>query len=105
MQRFPNLTCAAIPRLALARQLRAAHEKFVDRTRALAAFADRPHDQRLAAPRIAGREYLWHRCLVALGVGGDITPGIVFDAELVKHSFVHRVQLTRGEKYEIGLER
>ena len=40
-----NLTCAAVPRLALTRQLRAAHEKFVDRARALATFADRPHDQ------------------------------------------------------------
>src|SRR5580704_5448601 len=37
---------------ALARQLRRSHQEFVDSVRGLAAFADRPDHQRLAAPDI-----------------------------------------------------
>jgi heat shock protein HtpX len=36
----------------------AAHQELVDRVRALAAFADRPHHQRLAAAHVAGGEHL-----------------------------------------------
>src|SRR5690606_14680144 len=41
-----------------ARQIGRSHQELVDRARALAAFADRPHDQRLAPAHVAGREHL-----------------------------------------------
>src|SRR5208282_2159882 len=39
---------------ALPWQQRGAHQKFIDGVRRLAALADRPHDQRLAAAHVAG---------------------------------------------------
>ena len=42
----------------LPRQVCRAHQELVDRVRSLTALADRPHDQRLAAPHVAGREDL-----------------------------------------------
>ena len=41
-----------------ARQQRRAHQELIHRARALAAFADRPDHQRLAATHVAGGEYL-----------------------------------------------
>ena len=43
---------------ALPRQRGRSHQELVDRVRALAAFADRPHHQRLAAAHVAGGEHL-----------------------------------------------
>ena len=48
----------------LPRQVRRAHQELVDRVRGLAAFADRPHHQRLAAAHVAGGEDLRVRGLV-----------------------------------------
>src|SRR5690348_15851515 len=42
----------------LLREVAAAHQVFVDGARALAAFADRPHHQRLAAAHVSGSEHL-----------------------------------------------
>ena len=43
-----------------ARQVRRSHQEFVDGARALAAFADRPDHQRLAAAHVAGGKHLGH---------------------------------------------
>ena len=48
-----------------ARQGGRSHQELVDRVRGLAALADRPDDQRLAAPHVAGGEHLRHRRLIA----------------------------------------
>ena len=45
---------------APARQLGRPHQELVHRARALPAFADRPHHQRLAAAHVAGGEHLGH---------------------------------------------
>ena len=42
--------------------------------------------------------------LVVLGVGRDIAPGVVLDAELRQHSLVHRMQVAHGEQHQVGLE-
>ena len=71
-------TAAAAARLLLpvlpvdarsARQRRRSHQELVDRMGALAALADRPHHQRLAAAHVAGREHLRQRGLVGDLVG------------------------------------
>ena len=51
------------------RQDARAHQMLVDRARRLAALADRPDDQRLAAPHVAAGEDLVDRGLVVAGVG------------------------------------
>ena len=51
----------AYPPLAgSARQEARSHQEFVDRAGALPALADRPDDQRLAAPHVAGGKDLWN---------------------------------------------
>ncbi len=54
---FTHPTCCHIDDL-LPRQYRNPHQEFIHSFRALAAFADRPYHQRLAAPYVAGCEYL-----------------------------------------------
>src|SRR5207247_9111068 len=49
------------------RQVAAPHQVLVDRTRGLAAFADRPHHERLPAAHIARGEHLVGAGLVAAG--------------------------------------
>src|SRR6185312_3605084 len=56
----------------LARQRRRSHQEFVNRMRALAAFADRPDDQRLAAPDVARRKHLRHRGEIAICIRADV---------------------------------
>src|SRR5258708_37154749 len=58
------------------RQVGAAHEEFVDGARALAAFADGPHDQRLAAPDVAGGKHAGHRGRVIALRGLDVAARI-----------------------------
>src|SRR5665213_1695860 len=53
----------------LARQLARSHQEFVDRARALAPFADRPHDERLAAAHVAGGEHAIDAGAVVVGAG------------------------------------
>jgi len=46
---------------ALARQLARSHQHLIDRAGGLAAFPDRPHDERLAPAHVAARKDFWHR--------------------------------------------
>src|SRR5438046_6653944 len=43
--------------VSLSRQLGESHQELIDRSRALTAFADRPHDERLAAAHVARCNY------------------------------------------------
>src|SRR5260370_2796907 len=56
-----------------ARQGRRSHQALVDRARALAALADRPHDQRRAAPHVTRGEPLRHPGLLAPYVGQGLS--------------------------------
>src|SRR5262249_52023039 len=70
----------------------------------LAAFADRPHDQRLSAPHIARRKDLRYRGLIRDGVGGHVAALIEGNVEGFQHSFMHRMHEAHGEENEIGLD-
>ena len=68
----------------LPRQVGLAHQEAVDRARALAAFADRPHHERLAAAHVAGREHLGHVGRIAAGEIGrclGVAAVVLVDAE------------------------
>ena len=56
----------------LTRQLRSAHQLQINRTGALAAFADGPDDEGLAAAHVAGGEDLVHAGFVAEVVREDV---------------------------------
>src|SRR5688572_33045582 len=89
-----------------ARQGALAHEELVDRLRGLAAFADRPDDERLSTPDVAGREHLWAagNAIVAL-VGVDAgKPPARNDGQrqLVDHVVLDRSREAHGEQHEIG---
>src|SRR5580700_12131924 len=62
----------------LTRQQRRSHQKLVDRVRGLAAFADRPDDERLAATHVAGGKDLVERGAVVVGRGGDVAALVEF---------------------------
>ena len=47
--------------------------------RALASFADRPHDERLAAPHVSGREDLRYARAVVVGICLDVRAGVAVD--------------------------
>src|SRR5688572_22995859 len=73
----PKIRCtAAIGARGSARQAGCAHQELVDRAGALAALADRPDHQRLAAPHVAAREDLVRRSLVVLQVRRDVAARI-----------------------------
>src|SRR5258706_9318067 len=83
------------------RQVGASHQESVDLARALAALANGPHDERLAAAHVAGGEYLRDRGRVATGtVGGrlDVAARVLRHPELVDHSFVHGMHIAQGEQ-------
>ena len=61
-------------RAGLPRQRGRSHQELVDRVRALAAFADRPHHQRLAAAHVAGREHLRVRAAIGVSVSALTLP-------------------------------
>src|SRR5260221_9676117 len=90
---------------ASARQLGAAHEECVDLARALAALADRPHHERLAAAHVAGGEDLRHGGRVAAGAFGGrlhVAARVLGHAELVDHAFMHRMHIAHREEHELG---
>ena len=62
--------------------------KLVHRPRALAPLADRPHDERLAAPHVTGGEDLRHRFAIRVGVGLDVAASVFGDVELRQQSAV-----------------
>src|SRR5580700_1937126 len=68
----------------------------------LAALADRPDDERLAAAHVAGRENLVDRCPVALGVGLDIAAPVERELERLDHAFVHRMDEARRKQHKVG---
>ncbi|ABA48089.1 hypothetical protein BURPS1710b_3715 [Burkholderia pseudomallei 1710b] len=89
-----------------ARQLRAAHQVRVDRARALAAFADRPDDERLAAAHVARGEHLVDRRVVraiALGARARVAARVLRDAERLEHGR-GRLRETHREQHEVGLD-
>src|SRR6185436_11119393 len=67
----------------LPRQGAGAHEVLVDGAGALAAFADRPHDQRLTAAHVAAGEDVRDRGLVVRHVSLDVATRIERGARLV----------------------
>src|SRR5262249_32421520 len=73
-----------------ARQKARTDQEFVDGACALSAFADRPDDQRLAAPHVAGGEELGDRGAVVDRAGADIATGIQLDTGLLDHPWPAR---------------
>ena len=73
---------------SLRRQLRTAHQRDIDRTSGLAAFGNRPHHQRLAAARVAGREDLRIRGLEVVHRRLDVAAIVERHAEGLQSSGV-----------------
>src|SRR5262245_61239189 len=76
-------------RARLARQLRTAHEKLVDRARTLTPFANCPDDERLSATQITRSKHLGGRSRVgasAIGRCACISARIALDAERIKQA-------------------
>src|SRR6266542_5052839 len=82
-----------------ARQEARPHQEFVDRAGALPAFADRPDDQRLAAPHVAGGEDRGYRGLIIERVGGDIAARVELDPGLVQHPRPARPEEPHRQQY------
>src|SRR5574337_1095097 len=93
---MPPLT----PPLALPRQRRCAHERPVDRGGALAPLADRPDDQRLAAPHVPAREHLFARRSVFDRVGGDIAAAVELNAKLRQKPLSDRRDETHRQEHQ-----
>ena len=72
--------------------------------RRLAALADRPHHQRLAAAHVAGGKDLVDRGAVIAGVGGDIAALVERQAEVLDHALVHRMHEAHRQQHELGVE-
>src|SRR6266853_1167531 len=88
----------------LSRQLGKTHQRLVDRASALAAFADRPHDERLAAAHVARGENLGNRSDVAafsIGRRLGVAARVLLDAERLEHGR-HRRNKSHREKHEVG---
>src|ERR1700722_6662999 len=92
----------------LPRQDRRPHQSLVDRRCALAAFADRPNDQRLAAPHIATGEDLRAGGGIPVCVGVDVPSLVQGHTELRQHAFLdwrneaHRQELEVRSEDELG---
>src|SRR6266581_5720798 len=87
---------------SLSRQLGEPHQELIHSARALAAFANRPHDERLAAAHIARCEYPWNRSEVAaFSVGGrlGIAARVFLHAERLQHGR-HRRYESHREQHE-----
>src|SRR6185437_7985864 len=86
-----------------ARQRRRAHQERVDRMRALASLAYRPHDERLPAAHVAGGENLRHAGSVVVGIRLDVRARVAIDAELLDKTRVTGTREPHREQYEVGL--
>src|SRR5690606_4337137 len=85
-----------------ARQFGMPHQVLVDCARGLAAFADRPHDQRLAAPRVAAGEDVADAGPV-VGLGRlDVAAPVEFHAQVADQPVVHRVDESHGQQDQPG---
>src|SRR6478735_6556226 len=97
-----------IPATGLPRQLGDAHQRLVDRAGALPAFADRPHDQRLAAAHVAAGEHAVLAGGVAQRVGGELAAlierhaGLRQQPGLPRSDEAHRQQDQVGGKHELA---
>src|SRR6516165_27961 len=91
-------------RAFLSRQEARTHQEFVDSASALPALADRPDDERLAAPHVAGGEQLRNRGAVVDGIGADITAGIELDTGLLDHAGLARPKKAHCQEDEISLQ-
>src|SRR5262249_23953632 len=85
------------------REARLAHEVGVDAARRLAAFPDRPDDERLTAPHVAAREHAGHARLVVRS-DGDVAALVELHAELVDHPRLLRSEEPHGEQHEVAIE-
>src|SRR5712692_1588922 len=86
------------------RQLGKPHQKLIHRARALSAFADRPHDERLAAANVASGKDLGNRSdVAAFSVGGrlDVAAQVLLHAERLKHRRYRRYESHR-KKDKVG---
>src|SRR5262245_57932883 len=86
-----------------ARQKARTHQELVDRAGALPPFTDRPDDQRLAAPHVAGGEEFGDRGPVVDRVGADIAAGVELDTGLLDHAGPARPEKAHRQEDEIGL--
>src|SRR6188768_2608867 len=85
----------------LPRQVGLAHEEFVDGVRRLAAFADGPHHERLAAAHVAGGKHLRPRGAVVELVSLHVAALIEVELQVLNHALLHRMQEAHGEQNEI----
>src|SRR5260370_16364669 len=70
----------------------------------LAALADSPDHERLAAPHIAGSENFRIGALVGDSIRLDVATLIELELELVNHAFVHGMHEAHGKQHEIGVD-
>src|SRR5690349_9824870 len=89
---------------SLARQLRATHQKFVDRSRALPAFTNRPHDERLPPTHVAGSKNLRHGCSIVFDIGRDVASCVTSCSQLLEQAGLNRPEEAHREKHEIGFQ-
>src|SRR5271166_3459583 len=88
----------------LSRQETRTHQELVDSASTLPAFADRPDDERLAAPHVAGGEQLRNRGAIVDGIGADIAAGIELDTGLLDHAGLARPEKAHCQEDEISLQ-
>src|SRR5690348_11378184 len=100
-----SVTSGASMRPALSRQRRRPHQISVDRMRALAPFADRPYNERLAAPHVAGSKDVWKVRAVIVGARLHVRSRVALDAELLDDASFARSGEPHREQHEIGLDR
>src|SRR5438309_3654527 len=86
------------------RQPTCTHQEFVDGTGTLAAFADRPDDERLTAPHIARGEDLGHRGAVVERVGANVAARVELYTGLLDHPGPAGAQKPRRQQDEISLQ-
>src|SRR5918993_3502124 len=86
------------------RQHARAHQVLVDGARRLPTLADRPDDQRLAAPHVARHEHLWRRGAIIAVVRGDVPAPVELDPGFLQQSRLDRSGEADGEEDEVGLE-
>ena len=70
----------------------------------LAAFADRPHHERLAAAHVAGCKHLRVGALISQDVGLDVAALVELEPERLDHAFVHGMHEAHRQQHQIGVE-
>ena len=80
LDKFYNRILAIVLKVNLSGQQRMTHQIGIDGLRALAAFANCPDHQRLAAAHITGGEYIVDGSLIIIGIGFDVAARVEFDA-------------------------